>query len=200
MKKLYLFLAALFIIAIALVAFYWHQFPAAHTDDYYMELAIQQTQSNPELPFGAVIVDNTTGEILGTGYNRSNENPILHGEIVAINDCAAKHPLVDWKNTTLYTTAEPCPMCQTAIVWAGISRVVFATSSEFLKQNHWDVIDITAREINAKTPFYHGEIKGGVLADKTNALFIASRFVNKNTGKQQDSVAPASELKKAATQ
>ena len=51
------------------------------------------------------------------------------------------------------------------------SRVVFATSIEDLKRHGWDQINITAAEINKKSPFYHGSITGGVLANKSNILF-----------------------------
>jgi tRNA(Arg) A34 adenosine deaminase TadA len=144
---------------------------AASKDEYYMQLAIQQAKHNPKAPFGAVIVDNKTGKVIAEGVNASNVNPTLHGEIVAINDCLKKHPHINWSNVTLYTTGEPCPMCQSAIIWAGISRVVFATSIDYLKTHGWNQIDISASQVNDKASFYKGTLTGGVLADKTNVLF-----------------------------
>ena len=67
------------------------------------------------MPFGAVIVDSTTGDVVARGHNRSKENPTFHGEIDAINRCAAEHPGIDWSKLVTYTTAEPCPMCQSAM-------------------------------------------------------------------------------------
>ena len=136
-----------------------------------MQIAIQMAKHNPSAPFGAVVVDNKTGKILGQGWNASQVNPTYHGEIVAMNDCLKKHPKVNWANTTLYTTAEPCSMCQSAVIWAGVSRVVFATSIEYLKSHGWNQINISAAEVNAKAPFYKGTLTGGVLADKTDPLF-----------------------------
>jgi tRNA(adenine34) deaminase len=49
-------------------------------------------------------------------------------EIVVINRCAADHPSVDWTALDLYTTAEPCAMCQSAVEWAGIPTVYYGTS------------------------------------------------------------------------
>lgn len=141
------------------------------TDEYYMQIAIHLAKQNPKVPFGAVIVDNATGAVLAKGLNASQLNPTLHGEIAAINQCAKKHPHLDWSKVTLYTTAEPCPMCQSAIIWAGIPRVVFATSIDYLTKNGWNQIQLSAAKINAKAPFYSGTLKGGVLKEQTNPLF-----------------------------
>lgn len=143
----------------------------AKSDEYYMQRAIQLAKHNPKAPFAAVIVDNESGKIIAEGLNASNVNPTFHGEIVAINDCIKKHPHIDWSKVTLYTTGEPCPMCQSAIIWAGISRVVFATSIEYLKTHGWNQINISASEVNLKAPFYKGTITGGILAKKTDVLF-----------------------------
>jgi tRNA(adenine34) deaminase len=62
-------------------------------------------------------------------------------------------------------------MCQSAVIWARISRVVFATPIEYLTSHGWDQINITAADVNQKSPFYKGTITGGVLTHKTNPLF-----------------------------
>ena len=141
------------------------------SDEYYMKIAIHLARSNPNAPFAALIVDNETGEVLATGLNASKVNPTFHGEMVAINNCNKKHPHVDWSKVTLYTTAEPCSMCQSAVVWAKIPRVVFATSFDYLISHGWDQINIHASEINKRSPFYKGTITGGVLASESNPLF-----------------------------
>lgn len=141
------------------------------SDEKYMQMAIDLAKQNPREPFAGVIIDNHTGTILATGINAVHINPTFHGEMVTINNCAKEHPQVNWANVTLYTTAEPCAMCQSAAAWAGISRVVYATSSEYLLQNGWLDILIPAAEVNKRAPFYHGELIGGVLSDKANILY-----------------------------
>ena len=143
--------------------------------DDYMRLAIAMAQKIPRYPFGAVIVRRTTGEILAKGYNRSSRNPTLHGEIDVINRCAAKHAPLDWITLDLYTTAEPCPMCQSAIEWAGIATVYFGTSIPFLQQHGWRQIDIRAEEVARRTPFRNTRVIGGVLEQECNALFEAAQ-------------------------
>ncbi|MDQ3773137.1 MAG: nucleoside deaminase [Pseudomonadota bacterium] len=100
----------------------------------------------PELPFGAVIVRRATGVIVAEGHNRSSESPTFHGEIVVINRCATDHPSIDWAEVDLYTTAEPCPMCQSAIEWAGIPTVYYGTSIPYLQRLGWKQIEIRAKE------------------------------------------------------
>lgn len=143
-------------------------------DEYYMHLAIQLAKHNPKQPFAAVIIDNKTGKILAEGLNASQTNPTYHGEMVAINNCAKKYPHLDWSTVTLYTTAEPCPMCQSASAWAGVSRVVYATSQKYLKAHGWNAINITAAEVNQRADFYKGQITGGVLTQESNSLFNPS--------------------------
>jgi len=148
--------------------------PHIKSDEHFMQLAITQGKKNPQFPFGAVIVDKKSGKVLATGVNASNQSPTFHGEIVAINNCARLHPHLDWSKVTLYTTAEPCPMCQSAIIWAHIPHVVYATSIDYLSSHGWDQIQIGSKAVNKRAPFYKGTILGGVLASKTDPLFNKS--------------------------
>lgn len=141
------------------------------TDEYYMRIALNLAKSNPKAPFAAIIVDNMTGKILAQGVNASKTNPTFHGEMVTINNCIKKHPKMDLSKVTLYTTAEPCAMCQGAVIWAKISRVVFATPLKYLIHHGWDQININASEINKKSPFYRGTVTGNILDNETNPLF-----------------------------
>lgn len=143
------------------------------TDNEYMRMAVEIAKHNPKAPFGALIVDNKTGEVLCEGLNDTalTHNPTHHGEIVAINNCAKNHPNMNWKNTTLYTTAEPCPMCQGAIVWASIPKVVYGTSIDNLQHFGMKQIDIAAETINKRADFYQGTVKADVLSDQTDTLF-----------------------------
>ena len=76
-------------------------------------------------PFGAVIVKN--GEIIGRGHNcvLKNQDPTAHGEIGAIRDACRNLGTYNLENCVLYTTAEPCPMCMGAILWANIKTYYY---------------------------------------------------------------------------
>jgi tRNA(Arg) A34 adenosine deaminase TadA len=141
--------------------------------DRYMRAAITQARLVPELPFGAVLVDIGSGEIVAEGHNRSQPNPTFHGEIDVINRLAADASDVDWSALVLYTTAEPCPMCQSAIEWAGIAAVVYGSSIPFLKRSGWCQIDLRAAAVIERTPFRKTALLGGVLEQECNELFLA---------------------------
>ena len=76
-------------------------------------------------PFGSVIVKD--GVVVAKGHNQviKNQDPTCHGEIMAIHKACKKLGTFDLSGCELYTTAEPCPMCLGAILWANISRVYF---------------------------------------------------------------------------
>ncbi|MDO4863801.1 MAG: nucleoside deaminase [Ruminococcus sp.] len=76
-------------------------------------------------PFGCVIVRD--GEVVGRGHNEvvKRKDPTCHGEVMAIRDACKKLGSYDLSGCELYTTAEPCPMCAGAIMWANISKVYY---------------------------------------------------------------------------
>jgi len=139
-----------------------------------MRLAIEQGRKNPYYPYGAVITKAATGEPVAAGVNDARSNPILHGEIACMNDYVQKHGNRDWQDMVLYTTCEPCPMCMTALVWAHIGGVVFASSafSPALTTSVGEPINISAQDVVDKTPFYKPMLLGGVLAAETDQMFL----------------------------
>ena len=137
----------------------------------YMRRAIESAGNVPDLPFGAVIVDRATGTILAEGWNKTAVNPTWHGEIDAINTLASSAVGFEGKSLVLYTTAEPCPMCQGAILWSGIETVVFGTSIRSLQRSGWRQIDILAEEVVRRSPAWKCTVIGGVLERECDALF-----------------------------
>ena len=136
-----------------------------------MRLAIAAAHGNPAFPFGAVIVRAADRAVMATGVNGTAANPTFHGEIAAIDDYVARHGNRGWSEAILYTTGEPCPMCMSAMVWAGMGGVAYGTSVEELRQSGINQILIPATAVIGASPFYHGEILGAVLAAETGALF-----------------------------
>jgi tRNA(adenine34) deaminase len=144
----------------------------------FMQRAIELARNEPRFPFGALLVETATGKIIAEGWNRSGQDPTFHGEMDVIHRCASQNPGIDWTKLTLYTTAEPCPMCQGAVSWTGIAAVVYGTSIPFLKSLGWWQIDIRAAEVLNKTPFRKCTLTGGVLEKECNALFLAAKKLN----------------------
>lgn len=139
----------------------------------FMWLAIEQARRNPKWPFGAVIVHSRTGEILAGGVNTGTDSPLLHGEVVAMNDYVRRQGNQGWADATLYTTGEPCSMCMSAMAWANLRRVVWASSIDDIRSTGIIQIDLTARQVaDAASSFYTPQLlMGGVLANHTNRLF-----------------------------
>lgn len=137
----------------------------------YMRAAIAEAEKNPAAPFGTVIVDTATGEIVARGVNRMHENPILHGEIVALNECAARRVARPWKGLALYTTAEPCPMCAAACVWSGIGTIAYGVDIPWLAQSGWYQIDLRASELFALAGQGAPELIEHVLESSCQGIF-----------------------------
>ena len=83
------------------------------------------------IPIGSVLVHN--GQIIGKGHNKriQQDSVVLHGEMDALEN-AGRQPATVYKNSVLYTTLSPCPMCSGAILLYGIPKVVIGENKTFL--------------------------------------------------------------------
>lgn len=93
-------------------------------------LLAKKAQSHGDVPIGAVIVKDD--KIIARGENRvqKSKNPTLHAEMVAINKACKKLNTKFLDDCDLYVTLEPCAMCATAISFARIRNIYFATTDE----------------------------------------------------------------------
>ena len=96
---------------------------------WFMSKALDEAEkaySSYEVPVGAIVVDKD-GVIIGRGYNsKENKNdPIGHGEIMALRESGRK--IKNWRlnGCRIYVTLEPCPMCLAAMINARIEMLVF---------------------------------------------------------------------------
>ncbi|EEH07036.1 conserved hypothetical protein [Histoplasma capsulatum G186AR] len=128
----------------------------------------------PWAAFGSVVTKERRGRVNKTW------------EIAAITNCTDiltnKHgrfkltsleALEAFKEFTLYTNAESCPMCAAAIRWAGFKEYVYGTSMETLIRMGWPQIRISSRGV-----FEHStglpsssNIIGGILMNETDTYF-----------------------------
>lgn len=98
-----------------------------------VELARTALEKGDE-PFGSVLV-SADGEVLFEDHNHvSGGDHTQHPEF-AIARWTANHMAPEERSkATVYTSGEHCPMCAAAHGWAGLGRIVYASSSEQLAQ------------------------------------------------------------------
>src|SRR4029453_1292489 len=84
----------------------------------FMRLAIAQANRDPGRPFGSVLVDERTGEVVAAGVADLAVSPMAHSELAGMNNYIAKYGNKGWENLTMYGTGEACPMCASAMVGA----------------------------------------------------------------------------------
>ncbi|MBQ1209439.1 MAG: nucleoside deaminase [Bacteroidales bacterium] len=106
-----------------------------------MQMAIQLSLDNIDSgggPFGAVIVKD--GEVIATGTNRvvPNSDPTAHAEVMAIRNACAKLGTFQLDGCTIYSSCEPCPMCLSALYWAGVSRICYGNTKDDAKAINFD--------------------------------------------------------------
>ncbi|RMD87878.1 MAG: nucleoside deaminase [Candidatus Dadabacteria bacterium] len=103
------------------------------TDDEKMGVALDLARISLEHgaggPFGAAIFDES-GRVISVGVNLVllNNSSLLHGEIVAIalaQKKAGSWNLRELGDLCLATSAFPCSMCYGAILWSGLSQVMY---------------------------------------------------------------------------
>lgn len=147
--------------------------------DTYMKRAIEiAVERTPQEPFAAVLIDTESGEIVAEGYNQADTDPLVHGEMDALNRYFSSERTVPVERLQLYTTAEPCPMCTGALYWARIPKVVYGTRISRLKRLDWDHVDVTAGDLMKKARYPRLQIVGPVMESECNRLFIDARPLN----------------------
>ncbi|WP_179021554.1 nucleoside deaminase [Winogradskyella forsetii] len=102
--------------------------------DKFLKLAISEAKKGLNeggIPIGSVLVHN--GKILGQGHNKrvQDSSVVLHGEMDALEN-AGRQPATIYKESVIYTTLSPCPMCSGAILLYGIPKVVVGENKTFL--------------------------------------------------------------------
>lgn len=114
--------------------------------DRAIELAAESVAMG-NTPFGAVLV--VDGEIVAEGHNetRTTDDLTAHPELTLARWAGRELDADERDRCTMYASTEPCPMCATAIQYAGLDRVVFGVSGERLNELTGDVVTIPCEEV-----------------------------------------------------
>jgi cytosine deaminase len=102
--------------------------------DPFLQAAIDQARKSlweGGIPIGSVLVHD--GKIIGQGHNCRVQtgSAIDHGEMNCLRN-AGRLPASVYRNSIIYSTLSPCPMCSGAIVLYKIPHVIVGENRNFL--------------------------------------------------------------------
>ena len=130
-----------------------------------------------EVPIGCVIVKDD--KIIARGHNQreTNQSPIGHAEIIAINKASKK--LKSWRleGCDIYVTLEPCIMCSGAIIQSRISKVYYGASDP-----KGGALGSSINVLEAKNINHHPEVISGVIQEECSKI-ITNYFKQKRQSK-----------------
>jgi tRNA(adenine34) deaminase len=97
-------------------------------NEKYMKMALEEAKKagqRGEVPVGAILLKGD--QVLAKDHNRCIElsDPTAHAEILVLRKGGEILKNYRLNDTVMYVTAEPCPMCVSAMVHSRISRLVF---------------------------------------------------------------------------
>lgn len=101
-------------------------------DRRFMKMACDLACENVERgggPFGAVIVKD--GEVIAAAGNSVtlDNDPTAHAEVNAIRRACSLTHHFKLDGCVVYSSCEPCPMCLSALYWAGVSRIYYGNTA-----------------------------------------------------------------------
>ncbi|ADH66964.1 nucleoside deaminase [Nocardiopsis dassonvillei] len=125
-----------------------------------VDLAEESLEAGDE-PFGSVLVSGE-GAVLFEDRNRvAGGDPTQHPEFAIARWTTTRVSPGERAAATVYTSGEHCPMCSAAHGWAGLGRIVYASSSAQLVSwlEEWGVPPAPVR------PLPVGEIVPGIAVE-----------------------------------
>ncbi|MFD1563774.1 nucleoside deaminase [Haloarchaeobius amylolyticus] len=121
------------------------------TDESFVRRAIDLSRSavdHGNTPFGSLLVVDDTVVRTAENTTVTDGDIAAHPEFKLARWAATELEPAERASCTMYTSTEPCPMCASAIVYAGLDRVVYSVSVESLAAvRDDDVIEIPCEEV-----------------------------------------------------
>ena len=146
----------------------------------YMKEALKEAKKAElidEVPIGCVIVKDD--KIIARGHNQreTNQSPIGHAEIIAINKASKK--LKSWRleGCDIYVTLEPCIMCSGAIIQSRINKVYYGAFDP-----KGGALGSSINVLEAKNINHHPEVISGVMQEECSKI-ITNYFKAKRQSK-----------------
>ena len=149
-------------------------------DEAYMRMALEEAEQagrKGEVPVGALLIKED--RVLARDHNRCIElnDPTAHAEVLVLRKAGKISKNYRLTHTVMYVTAEPCPMCASAMVHGRISRLVFGTP-----EPKFGAVGSRFRLLQDESLNHRVKVKGGILKEECSR--ILRNFFRERRGKK----------------
>ncbi len=139
-----------------------------HSDESFMNMAYEESElalKSNDYPVGAVLVIN--GKTISRAHNevRLKNDYRNHAEMIAINEALNLLKISHFGkiegDVRLYTTFEPCSMCEGFIIWKKVPRIIVGKNKSpiyQIKRSYWHQF------------IYRLNMRGGINEEKFDVL------------------------------
>jgi tRNA(Arg) A34 adenosine deaminase TadA len=140
-------------------------------DERYMKMALEEAEKargRGEVPVGAILLKGH--QVLAKDHNRCIElsDPTAHAEILVLRKGGEILENYRLNGTVMYVTAEPCPMCVSAMVHGRISRLVFGSC-----EPKFGAVESKFRLLNDKGLNHKVKVDRGILEKECGEILKA---------------------------
>ena len=137
-------------------------------DERVMKMALEEAEKGRErgeVPIGAVLLKGD--QVLARDHNRCIElsDPTAHAEILVLRRGGEILENYRLNGTVMYVTAEPCPMCVSAMVHGRISRLVFGSC-----EPKFGAVESKFRLLNDKGLHHEVKVDRGILEKECSEI------------------------------
>jgi len=151
-------------------------------DEKYMRMALKEAgpaARSGEVPVGAILVKGD--RVLAEDYNQciKRNDPTAHAEVLVLRKAAKALRNYRLRDTIMYVTTEPCPMCLSAMIHARVSRLVFGTLEPKSGAVESRFCLLKKNGLNHRV-----EVTGGIL-EKECTEILRSFFKNRRASKKR---------------
>jgi tRNA(adenine34) deaminase len=151
-------------------------------DEKYMRMALREAglaARSGEVPVGAVLVKGE--RVLAGDHNQciKRSDPTAHAELLVLRNAGKALRNYRLKDTVMYVTTEPCPMCLSAMIHARVSRLVFGTL-----EPKFGAVESRFSLLRKDGLNHHVEVTGGILERECTEIlksFFKKRRASKKT-------------------
>ena len=145
-------------------------------DQKYMRMALREAElaaRSGEIPVGAILVKGD--RVLAEEHNQciKQSDPTAHAEVLVLRKAGKALRNYRLKDTVMYVTTEPCPMCLSAMIHARVSRLVFGTL-----EPKFGAVESRFSLLREDGLNHHVEVTGGIL-EKECTEILKSFFKNR---------------------